>query len=212
MRWCPAHAALRRSVNVEEIVQVSNVVMPCFLVELGGRKRHIDAEFSADPCDPTVRFGLSAGPRGQVLTERHPVGNFSLATNERFKDRNNEWQDRTEWHNVVARQRPAEIVGEHVAKGSKLYIEGKFRPEAGKTGRAGKRSTALKSSPATYCCSATGKRRRPASSDSERESGPTFPGWLFVPTNRCSLRLVQQTPRSPDSYLRERRPRPQLLW
>lgn len=55
-----------------------------------------------------------------------PVAKFSLATNERFKDRSGEWLDRTEWHNVVAWQRLAEIIGEHVKKGSKLYIEGKL--------------------------------------------------------------------------------------
>ncbi|MGH7183513.1 MAG: single-stranded DNA-binding protein, partial [Nitrospiraceae bacterium] len=51
----------------------------------------------------------------------------SLATNERFKDRNDQWQDRTEWHSIVAWQRLAEIVGEYVRKGSKLYVEGKLQ-------------------------------------------------------------------------------------
>ncbi len=56
-----------------------------------------------------------------------PLAKFSLATNERFKDKSGEWQDRTEWHNVLAWQRLAEIVGEFVQKGSKLYIEGKLQ-------------------------------------------------------------------------------------
>lgn len=56
-----------------------------------------------------------------------PVAKLSLATNERFKDRNDQWQDRTEWHSVVAWQRLAEIVGEYVRKGSKLYVEGKLQ-------------------------------------------------------------------------------------
>jgi single-strand DNA-binding protein len=67
--------------------------------------------------DPEVRYSQSGTP----------VANFSLATNERFKDRNDEWQDRTEWHNIVAWQRLAEIVGEYVAKGSKVYVEGKLQ-------------------------------------------------------------------------------------
>jgi single-strand DNA-binding protein len=50
-----------------------------------------------------------------------------LATNERFKDGNDQWQDRTEWHSVVAWQRLAEIVGECIRKGTKLYIEGKLQ-------------------------------------------------------------------------------------
>jgi len=56
-----------------------------------------------------------------------PVARVSLATNERFKDRNEQWQDRTEWHSIVAWQRLAEIVGEYVRKGSKLYVEGKLQ-------------------------------------------------------------------------------------
>ena len=56
-----------------------------------------------------------------------PVARLSLATNERFKDKNDQWQDRTEWHSIVAWQRLAEIVGEYVRKGTKLYIEGKLQ-------------------------------------------------------------------------------------
>lgn len=55
------------------------------------------------------------------------VAKFSLATNEKFKDKSGEWQDRTEWHNILAWQRLAETVGEHVHKGTKLYIEGKLQ-------------------------------------------------------------------------------------
>jgi len=56
-----------------------------------------------------------------------PVAKFSLATNERFKDKRGEYQERTEWHNVVAWQRLAEIVGEYLSKGSKVYVEGKLQ-------------------------------------------------------------------------------------
>jgi single-strand DNA-binding protein len=55
------------------------------------------------------------------------VANFSIATNERFKDKSGEWQDRTEWHNIVAWQRTAEIIGEFVKKGSKIYLEGRLQ-------------------------------------------------------------------------------------
>jgi single-strand DNA-binding protein len=56
-----------------------------------------------------------------------PVTRVSLATNERFKGNNDQWQDRTEWHSIVAWQRLAEIVGEYVRKGTKLYVEGKLQ-------------------------------------------------------------------------------------
>jgi single-strand DNA-binding protein len=54
------------------------------------------------------------------------VASFSLATSDRFQDAQGNWQDRTEWHNLVAFKRTAEIVRDYVKKGSKLYIEGKL--------------------------------------------------------------------------------------
>lgn len=56
-----------------------------------------------------------------------PVASFSIATNERFKDKQGTWQDRTEWHNLVAYQRTAEIVRDYVKKGNKLYVEGRLQ-------------------------------------------------------------------------------------
>ena len=55
------------------------------------------------------------------------VANFTLATSDRFQDQQGNWQDRTEWHNLVAFKRTAEIVRDYVKKGSKLYIEGKIQ-------------------------------------------------------------------------------------
>jgi single-strand DNA-binding protein len=70
---------------------------------------------------------LGQDPEVKYTPSGVPVGRLSLATNERFKDKNDQWQDRTEWHSVVAWQRLAEIVGEYVRKGTKLYIEGKLQ-------------------------------------------------------------------------------------
>ena len=55
------------------------------------------------------------------------VANFTLATSDRQKDSTGNWQDRTEWHNLVAFQRTAEIIRDYVKKGSKLYVEGKIQ-------------------------------------------------------------------------------------
>jgi single-strand DNA-binding protein len=55
------------------------------------------------------------------------VANFSIATSDRTKDKDGNWQDRTEWHNLVAFQRTAEIIRDYVKKGSKLYVEGKIQ-------------------------------------------------------------------------------------
>jgi single-strand DNA-binding protein len=70
---------------------------------------------------------LGKDPEVKYTASGTPVAKFSLATNERFKDKAGEWQDRTEWHNIVAFQRLAEIVGEYVKKGGKLYIEGRLQ-------------------------------------------------------------------------------------
>lgn len=55
------------------------------------------------------------------------VVNLSLATSERFKDSRGEWQERTEWHNLVGYQRIGEILRDYARKGSRLYIEGALR-------------------------------------------------------------------------------------
>lgn len=55
------------------------------------------------------------------------VASFSLATTDRVKDQSGNFTDKTEWHNLVAFQRTAEIVRDYVKKGSKLYIEGKIQ-------------------------------------------------------------------------------------
>jgi single-strand DNA-binding protein len=55
------------------------------------------------------------------------VASFSLATAERTKDQQGNWTDKTEWHNLVAFQRTAEIVRDYVKKGTQLFIEGKIQ-------------------------------------------------------------------------------------
>jgi len=55
------------------------------------------------------------------------VATFGLATSERQKDPLGNWQDRTEWHNLVAFGRTAEIIRDYVKKGSKLYVEGRLQ-------------------------------------------------------------------------------------
>jgi single-strand DNA-binding protein len=55
------------------------------------------------------------------------VATFGLATSDRYQDPQGNWQDRTEWHNLVAFKRTAEIIRDYVKKGSKLYVEGSLR-------------------------------------------------------------------------------------
>lgn len=67
---------------------------------------------------------LGQDPEVRYTQSNTAVANFSLATNERYKDRNGEWQERTEWHRIVAWGRTAEICQEYLKKGSLVYIEG----------------------------------------------------------------------------------------
>jgi single-strand DNA-binding protein len=55
------------------------------------------------------------------------VANFSIATTDRIKGQDGQFTDKTEWHNLVAFQRTAEIVRDYVKKGNKLYIEGRLQ-------------------------------------------------------------------------------------
>ena len=55
------------------------------------------------------------------------VANFRVATTERWKDGQGKQQEATEWHRIVAFGRLAEICGEYLAKGSRVYIEGRLQ-------------------------------------------------------------------------------------
>lgn len=71
---------------------------------------------------------LGNDPETRYMPDGNAVTNISVATSESWKDRNTgQQQERTEWHRVVFFRRLAEIAGEYLKKGSKVYIEGKLR-------------------------------------------------------------------------------------
>jgi single-strand DNA-binding protein len=70
---------------------------------------------------------LGKDPEIKYTPSGAPVAKFSLATDEVFKDRSGEQQKRTEWHNIVAWNKLAEICGEYLTKGKQVYIEGSIR-------------------------------------------------------------------------------------
>ena len=70
---------------------------------------------------------LGKDPEVKYTPQGTAVAKFSLATNDRFKDKEGNWQDRTEWHNITAWAKTAEIIGQYWKKGSKVYIEGSLR-------------------------------------------------------------------------------------
>jgi single-strand DNA-binding protein len=70
---------------------------------------------------------LGKDPEVKYTPSGAPVAKFSLATDEVFKDRSGEQQKRTEWHNIVAWNKLAEICGQYLTKGKQVYIEGSIR-------------------------------------------------------------------------------------
>lgn len=70
---------------------------------------------------------LGKDPELRYTASGTAVASFSLATSERFKNRNGEQQERTEWHNIVAWGNLAEICGKYLAKGRQVYIEGRIQ-------------------------------------------------------------------------------------
>jgi single-strand DNA-binding protein len=70
---------------------------------------------------------LGADPELKYTPSGVPVVNFSLATSESWTDKSGERQERTEWHRIVLWRKLAEIAGQYLRKGSKLYVEGKLQ-------------------------------------------------------------------------------------
>ena len=70
---------------------------------------------------------LGKDPEMRYTSSGMPATNFSMATDERWKDRNGERQRRTEWHNIVVWRNLAEICGKYLHKGKQVYIEGRIQ-------------------------------------------------------------------------------------
>jgi len=108
------------------------------------------------------------------------VANLSLATSERYKDKGGEWQERTEWHNLVGYARGAEILRDYVKKGSKLYVEGRITTRSWDDKETGKKAyrTEIVVNEISLLSPAGGSDGRPASdgrgsqSRSNRHSEP----------------------------------------
>ena len=89
-----------------------------------------------------IRVGnLGADPQIRYTPQGTAVANFSLATTERFTNRNGEREARTEWHRVVAWGRLAEICNEYLKKGRQIYVEGRIQTRQWDDKEGNKRSS-----------------------------------------------------------------------
>ena len=69
---------------------------------------------------------LGRDPEIRSLPSGQPVANFSVATSRRYKDRDGQRQEQTEWHNIVCYGKQAEIAGQYLTKGKQIFIEGRI--------------------------------------------------------------------------------------
>jgi single-strand DNA-binding protein len=70
---------------------------------------------------------LGKDPELRYTTAQNPICTFSVATTERRKDQNGQWNDHTEWHNVVTFGKTAENCSQYLKKGRQAFIEGKIQ-------------------------------------------------------------------------------------
>ena len=70
---------------------------------------------------------VGAEPQIKTFASGNKVAQITLATSERYKDRNGEQKEETEWHSVQAFGKLADVVERFVHKGSLLYLDGKIR-------------------------------------------------------------------------------------
>lgn len=72
---------------------------------------------------------LGKDPELKYMSNGKAVASFSVATSQKWKDNDGNQQEKTEWHNVTAFEKLAEVIGEYVKKGSKVYIEGRLQTD-----------------------------------------------------------------------------------
>jgi len=111
--------------------------------------------------DPEVRYT----PSGQA------VASFNLATSEKFKNKNGEWEERTEWHRITLWARLAEIAGEYLSKGKTVYIEGRLQTRKWQDNSGNERYTTEIVGEKMQMLSPKGEGRRSADVTSEPATG-----------------------------------------
>jgi single-strand DNA-binding protein len=70
---------------------------------------------------------LGQDPELRYTSSGVAVASFSMATSESWKDQDGNVQEKTQWHKLVAWRKLAEIIGEYLKKGSKVYVEGRIQ-------------------------------------------------------------------------------------
>ncbi len=84
---------------------------------------------------------LGNDPELKTLSSGSAVCNFSVATSERWTDKEGQKQEKTEWHRIVTWGRQAELCGKYLSKGRQVFIEGKLQTRSWEDQQGQKRYT-----------------------------------------------------------------------
>lgn len=82
---------------------------------------------------------LGRDPESRSLPSGQPVVNFPMATSRRWRDRDGNQQEQTEWHNIVCFGRLAEIAGRYLTKGKQVFVEGRIQTRSWEDRNTGER-------------------------------------------------------------------------
>lgn len=85
---------------------------------------------------------LGNDPELRTTTSGQSVANFTLATNENFKDSNGNLQEKTEWHKIITWGKLAEICHQYLKKGRQVYIEGRLQTRSWEDAKSGEKKYA----------------------------------------------------------------------
>jgi single-strand DNA-binding protein len=96
-----------------------------------GATANIEGDSMSGSVNKVILIGrLGRDPEMRSTPSGATVAKFSIATDERYTDRSGAKQERTEWHNIVAWDKLAEICGQYLRKGKLVFIEGRIRTES----------------------------------------------------------------------------------
>src|SRR5512143_1801040 len=124
---------------------------------------------------------LGKDPEVRYTSNGTAVASFSLATSERFKNKNGEWEERTEWHNITLWGRLAEIAGEYLAKGRTVFIEGRLQTRKWQDRDGRDRYTTEIVGDKMHVLAAKGEGARPSGARPDSQEAPPYEEPAFNP-------------------------------
>ncbi|MDP1707405.1 MAG: single-stranded DNA-binding protein [bacterium] len=117
---------------------------------------------------------LTRDPELKALPSGGQVANFGLATNRTYKDKNGAKQEATEFHNIVAFGRTAEVIAQYCKKGRPIFVEGRIQTRSWDDKESGKKNyrTEIVVDNFQFGASAAGGDATSASRDTEEQPAP----------------------------------------